>query len=55
MGAGDASKSPKEEQRQRIEAVERLCNGLAHAALLEDRRSAAQAIKSASKHYKQVK
>lgn len=42
------------EERTRLEAVERICSRLQQASLLEDRRSAAQALKSVSKQYQRV-
>jgi hypothetical protein len=43
--------SPKDERQVRQEAVEKMCSALLHASLLEDRRSAAKALKSVAKHY----
>lgn len=46
-----AAAREEEERRERREAVDKLCNRLSHASLLEDRRSAAMALKSISKHF----
>lgn len=51
---GGGGNGAKEERGQKIEAIERLCNTLKHASLLEDRRAAAQSLESASKHYRLV-
>lgn len=51
---GDGDRSPTDEERERLEAVERICSRLQQASLLEDRRSAAQALKSVSKQYQRV-
>lgn len=48
------STSPQDEMKSRQDAIEKLCSGLLHAALLEDRRASAQALKAASKHYQLV-
>lgn len=54
MVKGREASSPKDEERDRFEAVEKICNRLSYASLLEDRRSAAQALKSVSKQYQKV-
>lgn len=48
---GKGSTSPRDERQARQDAVDKLCNRLANAALLEDRRAAAQSLKSVAKHY----
>lgn len=54
LPGGRSAPSPKDERQIRQDAVEKLCNSLLYAALLEDRRAAAQALKSVSKHYQFV-
>lgn len=51
---GSGGSSPKEEQAIRQDAVDKLCNRLTSAALLEDRRAAAQGLRAISKHHQLV-
>lgn len=49
--SGTSPKLAEDSQEKRIIAVELICDRMLTASLLEDRRAAAQALKSVSKHY----